>query len=459
LAFTKGLLSALVLFGAILLLAPILTRCSVENPPPNILIITVDALRADHLEVYGYGRETAPELAELAARGARFEAATVQAPLTVPSLFIMMTGELFYHINIPPGIKTLAERLNEDGYTTAAFIRNPLLELDARGTNRGFDTFYIPQSVMDKGMSEEDFRGAAEKQLYDADLRAETLLSKADEWLRQNLEKEPFFLWIHLFDPHDPYSPPPPYDTRFDKGYQGVVDGDIRRTKDSDNPIWGKIKANPSAEDRKHIVALYDGEVRYVSAQVGAFLERFAEMGLSDRTLIVFSSDHGESLGEHLRWGHGISLYESELRIPLFMVMPGRIPPGIVISQPVESLDIVPTILSLAGVKFDNRFAGNDLTPLFRGRTVESSGVFARGAGEYAYRVDRWKLITRDAGGFELYDLEADPRERQNLASREAQRLRQMHGALQRSSLREIPIDQDTGEPLMEGLRSLGYIE
>jgi len=457
-SFIKPFISAFMLLGLAFFLSPILTRCGFGKSRPNILIITVDALRADHLEVYGYGRETAPELAELAARGARFDAVTVQAPLTVPSLFIMLTGRLFYHANIPPGIETLAERLKAKGYTTAAFIRNPLLELDARGIDRGFDTFYAPESLIDKDLSEEELHGAAERQLYDRDLRAETLLSKADEWLQQNSGKEPFFLWVHLFDPHDPYSPPPPYDTQFDKDYKGTVNGDIRSTKDGDNPIWAEVKRNPPPEDRRHIVALYDGEVRYTSAQVGAFLKRFEKKGLRERTLIVFSSDHGESLGEHRRWGHGVSLYESELRIPLFMAMPGTIPAGAVIPQPVESLDIVPTILSFVGTRPDKGLPGKDLTPLFKDESVESDGIFARWDGAYSYRKGRWKLIIGKDGKFELYNLEADPPEKINLVSENPQMLRQMHSALKHSALRETIIDEKTGEPLKEKLKSLGYL-
>jgi arylsulfatase len=207
-----------------------------KSKPPNILIITVDALRADHLDVYGYDRETAPELAALAKRGARFDAAYAQAPLTVPSIFMMMTGELFYRRSVPAGVPTLAERLKAEGYATAAFVRNPLIELDSCGMDRGFDTFFKPARVIGEDAS------VAELQLYEADLTAKQILAKADEWLRANHDKEPFFLWVHLFDPHDPYSPPEPYDTQFDPGYKGTADGDIRRTKDSDNPVWGLVE-------------------------------------------------------------------------------------------------------------------------------------------------------------------------------------------------------------------------
>jgi len=372
----------------------LLARCGLFAPsPPNVLMITVDALRADHLDIYGYDRETAPELAELARRGARFDAVTVQAPLTIPSLHIIMTGELYYQADILPDMKTLAERLKSEGYTTAAFIRNPLLELNSHGIERGFDTFFAPETVMEEYLSEEEMHRVAEKQLYAKDLKAETLLAKADEWLRQNSDNQPFFLWIHLFDPHDPYSPPPPYDSQFDESYNGDVDGDIRRTAKTDNPIWENVEKNPPPEDRQHIVALYDGEIRYVSAQIGAFLEKFRQTGLEDNTLIVVSADHGESLGEHNMWGHGISLYESELHIPLFMVLPGKIPPGTVISQPIETLNIVPTILSLVGEKADEELIGKDLTPLFNGGSVEQTGVFARWVGMSSYRKGRWKLI------------------------------------------------------------------
>jgi arylsulfatase A-like enzyme len=445
-----------------LLFSLALMTCSlVESTPPNVLMITVDALRADHLELYGYAKSTAPELSKLAERGAYFEAASAQAPLTVPSLLIMMTGRLLYHSSIPPGMTTLAERLKKRGYTTAAFIRNPLLELDRRGLERGFDTFFAPESLTDKNLSGREMRRVAEKQLYAKDFKAETLLAKADEWLQGNLDKQPFFLWIHLFDPHDPYLPPPPYDSQFDEVYAGGVDGDIRRTSKTDNPIWGIVKKNPPPEDREHIIALYDGEIRYTSAQIGAFLEKFAETNLAENTLTIFSSDHGESLGEHYMWGHGLSLYESELHIPLFMVMPGKIPPGTVISQPIESLDIVPTVLSLIGAKEDEKLIGKDLTPLFKGGSIDHPGVFARWSGEYSFRKGRWKLISGRKKGFKLYDLKTDPREARNLTSHNANILRSMESALmlKMSALREIAIDDKTGRTLRDKLKSLGYLE
>lgn len=436
----------------------IFVRCGLAGPkPPNVLIITVDALRPDHLDIHGYERETAPELAALAARGARFDAATAQAPLTVPSVFMMMTGELFYHGRIPAGIATLAERLKEKGYTTAAFVRNPLLELDYRGAEKGFDTFFVPDPVSDEDTSGNKLHAIAQRQLYSANLTAEALLAKADEWLQANHGGEPFFLWIHLFDPHDPYSPPPPYDKHFDGDYKGTVDGDIRQTKDTDNPIWDLVEKNPPPEDLNHIVALYDSEIRYSSAEIGKFLDKWAKILPEEQTMIVFSSDHGESLGEHRIWGHGYSLHETELRIPLFISLPGRIPAGAVISQPVESLDIVPTVLSLAGIQPDKRLIGQDLTPLFSGEDNREAGVFARWAGEYSYREGRWKLMLGKKRGVELYDLESDPGEQRNLAAEEPQVLDHMRRALDASARREIRINEE-GDPLRDRLKGLGYL-
>jgi len=157
--------------------------------------------------------------------------------------------------------------------------------------------------VADGALSWDDLPDAAKKQFYDRDLRAEELLAKADEWLRQDHQNQPFFLWIHLFDPHDPYSPPPPYDSLFDEGYIGDAEGDIRRTSETDNPVWGQVQKNPPPKDHQHIVALYDGEVRYAADRIGEFLERFSRIGLKRRTLIVFSSDHGESLGRASEMG------------------------------------------------------------------------------------------------------------------------------------------------------------
>lgn len=432
----------------------------IRRGPPNVLLITIDALRGDHLELRGYSRETAPELSELASRGVYFKNAVAQAPLTIPSLLMIMTGKLFYNDSIPDDMKTVAEILKSRGYATAAFVRNPLIELDHRGIDRGFDTFYCPEKSSGSWTTEAEFKALAEAQLYAHDLRAEELLRQAEGWLEKSPAGQPFFLWVHLFDPHDPYYPPSPYDAHFDQDYEGTVDGDVRRTYESENPIWGKVEKNPPPDDMKHIIALYDGEIRYTSAQVGAFLKNLETAGLDKRTLIVVSSDHGESLGEHNLWGHGLSVYEPETLIPLIMVLPGRIPKGKVVSQPVEAIDIVPTVLSLIGKEKDgNQFSGKDVADLMKDGTAvdERAGAFARWKDQKSYRTERWKLV--DTGGkLEAFDLKEDPMEQNNIAELSPALLTNLQFELGKTEKREVKIKK-TGKSLLERLESLGYLK
>jgi arylsulfatase A-like enzyme len=356
--------------------------------------------------------------------------------------------------------QSLAELLKAEGYATAAFVRNPLIELDSRGLERGFDTFFCPEAVTETQSSEDDIRPIAERQLYAQDIKAEELLGRVQEWIEQNRENQPFFIWVHLFDPHDPYAPPAPYDSMFDKGYKGQVTGDLRRTVGTDMPVWEEVEHNPPPDDYDHIVALYDGEIRYTSAQVGAFLKTLEARDLAENTLIVVSADHGESLGEHNLWGHGLSLYEPELHIPLIMVMPGKIPEGLVIRQPVESASIVPTILSLAEVKGAGEFAGKDLNPHFKNQGDTDGSAFALWGSLSSIRTERWKLIASDEGRFELYDLQNDPGEKKNIMSDNPGLLRSLDHRLKGAAARRIVFpDKNSTQPLQDNLKSLGYLK
>jgi arylsulfatase A-like enzyme len=181
---------------------------------------------------------------------------------------------------------------------------------------------------------------------------------------------------------------------------------------------------------------------------------------MGNNTLIVVSADHGESLGEHNLWGHGVSLYEPELHIPLIMVMPGKIPGGRVIRQPVESAGIVPTMLSLAGVKTAETFAGKDLTPYFRDGPDEDAGAFARWESLSSIRTERWKLIAGEKGKFELYDLENDPGERKNVVSDNPGLLRILDYRLKGAAARKMVFSNEgSGKSVKEDLKSLGYLK
>jgi arylsulfatase A-like enzyme len=283
----------------------------------NLLLITVDTLRADRLGCYGHAQATTPVVDGLAARGIRFEQAVCTAPITLPSHASLLTGlDVPDHgvrhngtFKLGPEHTTLAETLQSRGYATAAFVGAYVL--DARyGLAQGFDHYDDAVDVGDAGGT--DFRFIERP--------ADRVADAALDWLDAHLDQapgRPFFAWTHFFDPHGPYEPPGEYRERF--------------------------AGSP-----------YDGEVAFTDAQVGRIVDRLRERDVLDSTLIVFTSDHGEGLGDHDELTHGALIYESTMRVPLILSNPMLFPDGVVVSDRVAgSIDVLPTVLDLLGVPFD----------------------------------------------------------------------------------------------------------
>jgi arylsulfatase A-like enzyme/tetratricopeptide (TPR) repeat protein len=375
---------------------------------PNILLITIDTLRADRV-----GRELTPAINELASRGASFDRARTAVPLTLPSHVTMMTGIL------PPqhgvrengmvlrsGTPTLARILRTNGYHTAAFVGAYVLD-HRFGLADGFDVYddNIP-------------RDPGRPQLLESERRGGQVVDAALSWLKD--ARPPFFVWIHLFDPHAPYDPPEEY--------------------------LAKARGQP-----------YDGEVAYADAQVGRISEALRQRNMYEDAVIVLAGDHGEGLGEHGEQTHGMLAYDSTLQVPLVLVAPadgvrGRI------GAPVSLADLPRSILSAAHVTAPESMGGS---PLFSpgGRDVYAETEYPRKAGWHpiAALVDpRWKLLLSSEP--ELYDLRDDPAETRNVASSHAalvERMTQRVGQLAQPRSAETPqIDAETSARL----RSLGYV-
>jgi arylsulfatase A-like enzyme len=398
---------------------------------PNILFLLVDTLRADHLPSYGYGRDTAPRIAELlAARGLVVEEAYAQAPWTLPSAVSYLTsrypGELLGEAQGAFGLTgaepSLAERLAALGYETAGFFANPTLHA-GNGFDRGFATFYTPPATADSML-----------------LNGDALNSRAVPWLRANARgARPFFLYLHYLDPHDPYDNPEVVDGRspFYPGYRGELSGRWMHGVYS-----GLIPLQDPDEDRRHLEALYDTEIHYVDARIGELLRALPEDVLAE-TLVVLTADHGEELREHGGWKHGQTLYQEQIRVPLIVRWDGRVPSGSRLPGPVRLLDLAPTLLAAAGGALPDTWQGSDLLAAFRGQApLPRLPVFAQhlssGPLRAAAIVDGRKLVLFNrhvpfapADDFqeylwrqdlermarvELYDLAADPGERLNLA-------------------------------------------
>ncbi len=386
----------------------------------SVLLISIDALRADHLGCYGYDRDTSPFIDRLAAEGVRIEHAFCPVPSTSPSHASMLTGlppqshrvrENAYPLD--EDLVTLAEVFSREGYATAGFTTNVLLG-SRFGFGQGFDTYVesghvekigswntglLFQSLILKEMIDKfryRFRGGEDQTLLSARL-----------WL-EKIGDRPFFLFFHLLDPHTPYTPREPFRSRFP--------ADERRT---DGSLWNESGKNPAELARAE--SLYDGEIASVDAKLEDLFRALEEAGRDRNLLVVFTADHGENLGDHRPWFAHQDVYDSVLRVPLFFHLPGELPAGCAVDDLVDNRDLVPTILSIAGLSALDGVEGRDLLPLLRGGGGEGRWFLAYHGKRYALRTSENKLmIDFRTGERRFFDLVDDPGERVNiLAGRE----------------------------------------
>jgi choline-sulfatase len=382
---------------------------------PSVLLVTIDTLRADRVGAYGGNTRLTPRLDGLAREGIVFEEAVASVPLTLPSHATILSGLEPPHHGVrdngtyvfPQTRETLATRLQAAGYATGAFVAAYVL--DRRfGLARGFARYDDAIERRQEGAS-----------VLESERRGETVVAAAEEWL--GAQGGPFFAWVHLYDPHAPYDPPPP----FREGHAG---------------------------------ALYDGEVAYADACVGRLLEA-ARRRAGASLVVVVLADHGESLGEHGERTHGFFVYQSTLRIPLIVAGPG-VPAGRRAPGPARTADVAPTILRLLGMDPPPRIDGSDLLAPGRPRESYAETYYPRSLGWsplHSYRVGPLKLI--DAPRPELYDLSADPGERRDRASSDPAQVARLREALARARQGETSGERSASDPeVAERLRALGYV-
>ncbi|MCG6947622.1 MAG: sulfatase [Acidobacteria bacterium] len=376
--------------------------------PFNVVIVLEDALRADHLSCYGYYRSTTPVKDALAARGARFERCYAQAtktrfscPSFMTSLYPTATGvEGIWNLHgtLDDNYLTLAEVLRRRGFVTASIHQNANAGSPA-GLHQGFS--YLFESVL--GSAEELYAGTSM------------------QWIEEHSDRN-FFLYLHMADPHEPYHPPEDFRFWFDELEAGLSGGASTTRLNRQDPRW-------MLEARR---ALYDGEIRANDHWFAAFLQRLEDLGIAEHTLLVFMADHGEHLGEHGLWSHHPPGYVQVLNTPLIMVYPPRIQQGIVIDAAVQNLDIMPTILDLAGV--DSRpllMQGESLTPLMtegaakgwdRNLAYSEEALLKKSRDENrpcgSVFMGRWHLLDSFHARIKLFDLELDPSEENPLRLR-----------------------------------------
>jgi len=399
--------------------APAAADRSPARPP--LVLVTIDTLRADRLGAYGSTRGLTPSLDAFARNATRFTAAVSQVPLTLPSHATILTGlhparhgiRTNDGFRLASSVPTLAGSLKAAGYTTAAFIGGYPLR-GSSGLSRGFDRY------------DDEFLNAPEA----TERPADAVVQSATAWIDAH-RSEPFFVWMHLFDPHSPYAPPAPFAAA-------------------------------------HRDAPYDGEVAYTDAAVGRLLDRLRQSNLFAPAAIVIVADHGESLGEHGERTHGTFLYDATIRVPLLVKLPARASSArAAVDVPVETADLAPTIAALAHATLAAA-DGQSLVPLLDGAAGDPErpayaesyyqNVLLGWSPLRAVRTARWKLI--DAPRPELYDLERDPLEQQNRVADRA--------ALAAGLERALTVVDAGGRAVHDGaaaaagesaerLRSLGY--
>jgi arylsulfatase A-like enzyme len=423
--------------ASIVLIAWLVPSWGPRPTGPNLLLISVDTLRADRLSSYGYANGATAHIEALARSGAVWESAIASAPITLVATATLMTGldpgdhgvrfNGYYRLGAQH--VTLAEILANQGYHTGAVIGNFALDHSFL-IDQGFDTYDDAMTqIMGAKRKRKERRGGHGgwwgefRRKHPAQRFAEEITTTGLEWLRSN-DGRPFFLWLHYMDPHKPYEPPPEFE-----------------------------KFEP-----------YDGEVAYVDSQIGALLEGMKALQLDPETLVVFVSDHGESLGEHDYTGHVKVLYNQTLHVPLIMRWPGRIPAGTRISRPIAGREIQGEILRvLAGGSVTSEDSGSSAAPGIDAdwRAYAETFYYKLEMDQEPIRAmtdGRWKYLYQRDGIEELYDLSSDPSEINNIVTEAPDRASSFRAELEAWDHGEADAPMDIDEATREKLKALGYI-
>jgi arylsulfatase A-like enzyme len=377
---------------------------------PNVLLVSIDTLRADHLGAYGSKLLTSPAIdSRLAGEGVTFDAVYSQSPKTTPSHMTMLTslypcvhGVELWATNTPgrvlnPAVHTLAEVLKNAGWATAAFTGGSNVHR-TRGFGRGFDIYTHGQQLV-----------------------------RATEWIRLHRTRK-WFVFFHTYDVHDPYLPPPELVARFDGDYRGPLRETVDRLRagvdgweKGHQIFWASVDAN-DPRTVQFIEHLYDAGIRHMDeVTVAPLLDLLEQLDLARDTLVVFTSDHGEAFAEHGRFLHD-DLHDGTLHVPLILRFPGRLPPGHRVAGRARLLDVMPTILDLVSVPAPQTAEGRSLVPLVHGDPPGDDDVVSEhnnvAFGRRFESVRRGQLAyVVDGSDESLYDLARDPREDVDVAS------------------------------------------
>ena len=466
---------------------------------PNLVLIMVDTLRADHLGVYGYGRPTSPRIDQLAREGVRFDRAIAQAPWTKPSIASLFTGRYVHRHGVMRSLDalgadlpTLASVLVGAGYRTAAFSANPWITPEFR-FDRGFQEFESgramgPQltnayrtvrrseAVLNRAgvplpMSKWIFRWAGRENVSNTE-RDEAQVRRVLRWLAKANSDVPWFLYVHMIGPHDPYDPP----EEFARAFARAPSPGERLTPARVETRFDR--AEPLAEDRlERLIDQYDAAIAHADPLVGRILDELARRGFADNTIVVLTSDHGEEFYEHGNWRHGNQLYDEVVRVPLLIRDP-KGERGAVRHDPAMLVDLLPTTLALLGVPAADDLAEIDGRVLFPAPSPADRPAFTEHwwfeGGTYVARAVEHRGLklqsAHDEGrgreGEALYDLRQDPAEQSDLLGRgtyeasDLTALRRVLADIGGDGPRESAEVLDDIDPATrERLRKLGYLE
>jgi len=429
-----------------------LTACArppIETGPPNILLVSIDALRADHLSCYGYDRHTSPVLDGLAAQGTRFSRAFVNTHGTPPSHTTLLAslyqeshrvGIESDHVtgwSIPSGIAMVQEVFADAGWHTVAVTGGGNMS-GKFGFSRGFEEYVDLARDVDQGVERllEQLRGPVD-------------------------DGRPVFAFFHTYEVHSPYHPPVGFRKLF-----GDHKGNVRATSKALLKIQTEAGKVLTREDFEYLESLYDGEIRYTDQVLGRLLMSLEAIGFLDNAVIVVTADHGEEFGEHGGVLHGGKLFDELLHVPLIISGAG-VDQGIVDPALVSLIDVAPTVLSLAGLEIPDAMEGRsvfDRPPLER---WQDQRVFAQYSDQlYCVRTPRWKLIQRTSNQrVRLYDLHRDPGEQRNLSAKRPELSAALLAELEEWRIRRPRLDLgsrpevELSQEMLEELKALGYVE
>lgn len=412
----------------------------------NVVLFVIDTLRADHLGCYGYSRNTSPTIDKLASEGVRFSDSHATAVATGPGFTSIVTGLSPIHhkfyltpynipnaINFDDDIPTLAEMIwDHGGYTTAAFDNLLNFRSHMKQFVRGYE-YYVNVTRSSRWVHHHVIGGEVNKRLI--------------PWIEGHKD-EPFFLFVHYWDPHTPYNQPSEYRSMFK--YESMSDLEKRKAPYGYGYVqgWGTceeiMKPIPEREiqgwpsSKEYPIDLYDGEIKYTDDLVKEVLESLDGSGILEDTAIILTADHGEQLGQHHHYGHP-GLHEPNIFVPVILWHPRSLPQGKAIDGYVQQADIVPTVLDLIGAEATTELDGESLLPIIKSGKNTRGKIFVESSQQRAILRDGWKLVKDAWGSIGLYNLNSDPMEVMNLADNKPDKRKELEKALDEWVKANIP--------------------